>query len=324
MAVYPQWLLNALSIDLPRNLLNDIAMNLRWMVLFATIAEEGSFTRAATRLNIAQPWLSAQIRKLEYEIGVQLLIRKSTGVQPTPEGEALLPYAKQLADAAQMFRDTARRLGDTQTKTVQLGSHLPMLDIERLREINLKFLQTYANFRLDANVAGTPELLERLERGDFDLIVALAPLPETKLDCDVVELQPLVPFLLAPRKAGISGLDKLKGRTVGVPPVKWHPEFVGRIAALLRDTEAIVRTVPEFDRRAMDHMVRVHGQPVIMINGNIEEYRADPAFTAIPLPDLQTSHLLIRAAVKEIGRGAERFWNMAVSFGQDSSTPDGS
>ena len=52
-------------------------MNIRWLVLFSAVAEEGSFTRAANRLNVAQPWVSAQIRKLEFELGVDLLERTS-------------------------------------------------------------------------------------------------------------------------------------------------------------------------------------------------------------------------------------------------------
>ena len=98
-------------------------------MLFATIAEEGSFTRAATRLNIAQPWLSAQIRKLEYELGVQLLVRQSAGVQVTPEGEALLPYAKQLSEAARMFRQVARTMGDAQSKAVRSGNAMRIFKI---------------------------------------------------------------------------------------------------------------------------------------------------------------------------------------------------
>ena len=78
-------------------------MNLRCITLFVTVAEEGSFTRAATKLNIAQPWLSAQMKKLEYELGIDLLERENTGIKVTDAGKRLLPHAKQMTDSATYF-----------------------------------------------------------------------------------------------------------------------------------------------------------------------------------------------------------------------------
>src|SRR5690554_2427043 len=104
-------------------LVREDVMNLRWITLFATIAEEGSFTRAATKLNIAQPWLSAQLRKLEYELGIELLVRETVGIKVTDAGKRLLPHAKQLAESARLFRETARSLSDTRSHVVKLGCH---------------------------------------------------------------------------------------------------------------------------------------------------------------------------------------------------------
>jgi DNA-binding transcriptional LysR family regulator len=296
-------------------------MNLRWMTLFATIAEEGSFTRAATRLNMAQPWLSAQLRKLEYELGVQLLVRQSAGIQLTPEGEALLPYATQVSEAARMFRQVARTMGDTQSKAVRIGCHMPMLDIAALRRINREFARNYAHFSLTASTGPIAELLGRLRDGEFDLVVALSPLPETRETLTTVELGPAQPYLLAPAALNIKGMEDLQGRTVGVPPTAWNPEFVARITDALREAGATIRAVPEFDRRAMEHLVREHGTVVVMVDDASGDYAADPHLAVAPLPEPGVEHLLVRLTGRELGRAAERYWSLAKSRTRELMQP---
>jgi DNA-binding transcriptional LysR family regulator len=262
------------------------------------------------------------MRKLEYELGVQLLVRKSSGVQPTPEGEALLPYAKQISEAVRMFRETARRIGDAQTKTVRLGTHLPMLDISSIRQINKQFVSTYVNYSLDAVIGGTPELIERLEQGEFDLVVAMAPLPECRTALETIELQDLSAYVLAPANAGISSLNALKGRNVNLPPSTWHPAIVEELSGRLRSVGALIRTVPEFDRRAIEHLVQVHRVFVAMTDDAFDYCRKSPEFTAIAIPEITAKLVLVRLARSDMGRGAERFWSLAQAHAKNQSKPD--
>ncbi len=51
------------------------AIDLKWLRSFVVVAEEASFTRAASRVHVAQPGVSAQVRRLESELGQQLLDR---------------------------------------------------------------------------------------------------------------------------------------------------------------------------------------------------------------------------------------------------------
>ncbi|MGW3210277.1 LysR family transcriptional regulator [Streptomyces sp. NPDC001135] len=81
-------------------------MELRQLRYFVTVVEEAGFTRAAERLHLAQPGLSAQIRQLERELGQPLLDRSGRSVRPTEVGEAVLPYARAALAAVEGVRQT--------------------------------------------------------------------------------------------------------------------------------------------------------------------------------------------------------------------------
>ena len=69
-------------------------MELRQLEYFVAVAEESSFTRGAAREHVAQPGVSAQIRRLERELGQPLFDRSERAVRLTPVGEAVLPRAR--------------------------------------------------------------------------------------------------------------------------------------------------------------------------------------------------------------------------------------
>jgi DNA-binding transcriptional LysR family regulator len=87
-------------------------MNLRQLEYFVAIADEGSFTRAAERLLVAQPSLSQQMKSLERELGGQLLERLPNGVRLTAAGKAFMPDARlAVTHAAHAARSARGALG---------------------------------------------------------------------------------------------------------------------------------------------------------------------------------------------------------------------
>jgi DNA-binding transcriptional LysR family regulator len=96
-------------------------MELRHLRYFVAIAEERSITRAAERLWIAQPGLSTQVRRLEAELGIQLLNRHPRGVELTPAGEVFLERARAALAAAEAARSTGAYLEAGLVGTVRLG-----------------------------------------------------------------------------------------------------------------------------------------------------------------------------------------------------------
>ena len=87
---------------------------------FLAIVEEGNFGRAAARLGMSQPPLTAQIQVLERALGVKLLERSRQGTRPTWEGEVLLPAVRRLEEAARAVEALARevRLGKRELVTI--------------------------------------------------------------------------------------------------------------------------------------------------------------------------------------------------------------
>lgn len=96
-------------------------MELRHLRYFVTIADEGSFTRASERLWVTQPGLSAQIRRLERELGVRLFDRHTRGVTLTAAGTVFLERARVAIAAADIAGATARDLQAGTVGTIRLG-----------------------------------------------------------------------------------------------------------------------------------------------------------------------------------------------------------
>jgi DNA-binding transcriptional LysR family regulator len=100
-------------------------MELRHLRYFVAIAEERSFTRAAERLWVAQPGLSAQIRRLEAELGVRLFERHSRGVDLTEAGTLFLERARATLAAADAASSIGSDLKGGVTGTLRVGLATP-------------------------------------------------------------------------------------------------------------------------------------------------------------------------------------------------------
>ena len=97
-------------------------MELRQLEYLVAVAEHANFTRAAERLLVAQPAVSAQIRKLERELGQPLLDRSTRTVRLTAAGEAVLPHAKAALASVGNVTRAVEELTDLVSGSVAIGT----------------------------------------------------------------------------------------------------------------------------------------------------------------------------------------------------------
>lgn len=97
-------------------------MELRQLEYFVAVAEEANFTRAAERVHVAQPAVSAQIRHLERELGQQLFDRSRRTIRLTAAGEAVLPHARAALAAVTAARTAVEELGALVRGSVVVGT----------------------------------------------------------------------------------------------------------------------------------------------------------------------------------------------------------
>lgn len=104
-------------------------MELRQLEYFAAVARHGHFTRASRELNVAQPAVSRQIKRLEAELGIELLNRSTRRVELTEAGSALLARADRVLAEVRAAREELSEIAGLVRGTVEVGT-LPVSSID--------------------------------------------------------------------------------------------------------------------------------------------------------------------------------------------------
>ena len=183
-------------------------MDVRQLQVFAAVAREGSFTRAAAALHLVQSAVSATIAALEADLGEPLFLRTTRQVRPTAAGLALLPHTTVIMDAFQAARDAVEAVTGGLSGSIRIGymTNVTLFDIPRL-------LGTFAQdhpgvgMQLAAATTGTAGLADGLRRGHLDLAF-LAATPQDYPDLSIHVLA------TSPIGLAVAANDPLAGRTL--------------------------------------------------------------------------------------------------------------
>jgi LysR family hca operon transcriptional activator len=188
-------------------------MELRHLRYFVAVAEEGSVRLAAERrLHTAQPSLSRQIRELEQELGVDLMVRSSRGVTLTSAGRAFLDHARSLLSQAEMAVEAARRVGRAEKASLTLG-FLTGYEMELLTPV-LRILQSQLPaINVTIQSQSSPELADGLESGRIDVAFSRPDPARTSLEFRLLKRDPL--FVVLPLSHPLARKRAIHPRTLG-------------------------------------------------------------------------------------------------------------
>lgn len=145
-------------------------MLLRQIEYFQAIIETGSFYQAAEECHVSQSAISQQVKKLEQELGVQLLARHNRTFSLTPAGEHF--YRKSLvivSDIEQMKRETIR-IADNRHAKLRIGYYRGYLGDE-LSEAIAQFSSKYPTVEVSILVGSHDELYRAMENHQVDLVL---------------------------------------------------------------------------------------------------------------------------------------------------------
>ena len=142
-------------------------MELRHLRYFVAVAEERNFTRAAQRLNIAQPPLSRQIQQLEENLGVQLLERNSRPLKLTETGKFFYSHAAQLLSQTADLESMTRRVGNIE-RSLSIGFVGSTL-YGMLPKIIRRFRDENTTVELSLHEMSTMDQIRALKDGRIDV-----------------------------------------------------------------------------------------------------------------------------------------------------------
>lgn len=256
-------------------------MDTRKLRYFLAIVEEGSFSRAAGRLNVAQPALSLHVRRMEEDLGTPLLVREPQGVRVTEAGDLLARRARAVLAELDRTEDELRSFGREPSGTVRIG--LPgtisgILSVPLIAETRSR----YPRIKLIIAEAMSGFVRDWLHEGRVELAVLYAELREAGIRSEILLREDL--FLLTPP---------------GAPASRQGPEALKDLPLILPSNAHGLRKMIEGDLRgvALDPVIEVdsyasikklvaagYGCSVLPYHTVVEEV-AQGALQAMPFAD---------------------------------------
>ena len=156
-------------------------MEVHQLAYFESVSRHLHFTRAADELNVAQPSVSQQIRKLEAELGTPLFHRMKRRVVLTEAGRRFLPHARAVLRQLEEARVEVQELSGLQHGALAVGAP-PSVGTHLFPRPLATFSRRHPGIGLTFREDGSRNLVQLLEHGELDLAVVIQPIRHPALE----------------------------------------------------------------------------------------------------------------------------------------------
>jgi DNA-binding transcriptional LysR family regulator len=156
-------------------------MEVHQLAYFESVSRHLHFTRAADELNVAQPSVSQQIRKLETELGTPLFHRMKRRVALTEAGRRFLPHARAVLQQLEEARVEVQELSGLSKGSLAVGAP-PSVGTHLFPRALAAFSHCHPGIGLTFREGGSRTLVQLLEEGELDLAVVIQPIRHPALE----------------------------------------------------------------------------------------------------------------------------------------------
>ena len=177
-------------------------MELRHLRYFVAVAEELNFTKAAQRMCTVQPSLSQQIKDLEQEVGVQLLLRTNRKVELTEEGEAFLKEARLCLEHSKKAIQDARQVSKFNKEHLNIG-FVPAAEMKIFPYIMPNIRAHFPTLTINFQSFTDAYQFQALKKGEIDIAFTRYMDESDEIESLQVFQEPLV--LIIPKDSTVSG-----------------------------------------------------------------------------------------------------------------------
>lgn len=190
-----------------------------------TLAQLGSFSKAARKLSVSQPSLSQFIINLENQVGAALFDRSATPVRLTAAGEAYVRTASQIKSMEENLRNEIADMGNLKSGTLRIGATMFRASCMLPRSIT-EFCRRFDGINVSVTEGSSEELLEQVLGGEIDLFVGTGNCDPKLFDAEPLASERLL--LAVPDGSGLNEIfadsrltcDDIKNNTMKYLTVK--------------------------------------------------------------------------------------------------------
>lgn len=302
-----------------RRFYSDV-VELRYLRYFVAVAEEQSFSRAADRLQMAQPPLSAQIRQLEDEIGDRLFERTTRRVELLPAGVAFLERVRSLLGMIDDAVEHARRAARGEVGRLRVG-FTGSATYELLPALARRFRERYPDVVLELRGEMlTPAQAGALLADELDVAFLRPPVHVAGLEVRVLRREPLIAVL--PAHHPLAGrrrvrLAELSDEPFVTYPSHWRSVVYDAVVDTCRAAGFAPRATLEVQETATLVSFVAAGLGVALVPASVRHLRVTGAVTRPLAGTTSIVELAVAWRAEECSPTLDRFLAVAQAFGRD-------